>query len=173
MRDWLFQSLFFRLFDLIKGFDMNDVSSVATAVAAKPAFNVVVPFNGVMTVQLNSLMAEKLIAFLDEFEDIDAELAAFRKALSGKNRVSWTSKDGVHTFSIDKLVSVTQVMFNNAMTQSLKSLIYEESQDSGEVDRFINALGKAMHNPVKAGEIRREKVRQRQYDDGDGTWESR
>lgn len=144
---------------------------------AKPAFNVVVPFNGTWTVQMNRLFVASLSEFLDEFEDIDPELKALRTALMKNERCAWLSKDGSCEFEIGRLGGVTTLTSNEQVRNSLKTLIFDETQSSGNVNSYVAALGKALHNPYKASDIRRDKVRQRQGvgvgDDGDdsgGSW---
>lgn len=52
----------------------------------RPKFNVVEPFEGVVMVQMNTAMSKLLQDFIGEFEDLEVELQALRRALNDPRR---------------------------------------------------------------------------------------
>ena len=138
-------------------------------VESKAAFNVVVPFDGVTIIQLNKSMAELLADFLESFEDeIEPELDALLKSLDRSG--SWSRKASGAAFSVDIFEGVVTVQVNQAMSNLIKDCINE----SDDIEVELRALGKAIENPIRCAELRRQRHlkrrEERESDSREGQW---
>lgn len=116
----------------------------------KPTFDVPVPFLGVYTIRCNAAWAAHMQNLINEFEDVEPEIAAFRDALNDPITMGCNIVDDNRepSFSIEKPYrGVIVIKMNEPMRDLLIDFITEESADGG-VDNVTWAFSKALIDPV-------------------------
>ena len=123
----------------------------------QPRFDATPCFNGVYVIRCNLVWAERMVSFLDEFDnpnDLEAELLEFRKALINRGPYSFNAPvndghrgDAPPAFVVDKIFIDTITMkLNESMRRMLMNFIHEEAI-AGGVDPVIAAFGLALRSP--------------------------
>ncbi len=123
----------------------------------KPAFNVVVPFDGVTIIQMNDSMVNILSNLFEDFDDNEPEIDALSKCLSTPG--TWARKSTGASFSTEIFCGVTTLQTNQAMADIVKNYI---NNTDDEIDIEIRALSKAIENPTRCAELRRLRHLKRQ-----------
>lgn len=135
-------------------------------VAPKPRFNVVIPFDGITTVQMNGVMADILHNFVDDVDDVDAEIYALAEALRNPSEprtypADWVRVDNSRpNFAVWKFRRMICVLLNDCMAKMLQNFI----QETENVEVQIHALSKALADPSGCYELRQSKMRARQQE---------
>lgn len=119
---------------------------------ARPAFNVVEPFDGILIVQMNGPMRDLLRDFIFEFDEIDTEMYALAEALTDPRR--WFRRATGAAFSTERFESVTSVHLNQYMCRTIRDFI---DQCDGHLERELLALSKAIANPEQCYRLRKAK----------------
>lgn len=135
----------------------------------RPIFNVLVPFDGNTTVQMNHAMANTISRFVFEFDDIDTEMYALAEFL--RDPGSWHRKNSGIAFSVDIFGSMINMNMNQEMLEMFKSYLSEIDNDNDGNYNILRALMHALNDPIRAYEVYvrkyAERVRRNQPQDID------
>lgn len=127
-----------------------------------PAFNVCVPFQRIIMVQMNLAMRDLLHDFFDELVDdsTEEELVAFRDALEDPAVYVHATKPTEPSFLVcERYMNVVVVEMNDAMKGLIRKFINEID---GGVEDEIWAFNRALQNPEASRKIRQQKRINRQ-----------
>lgn len=123
----------------------------------QPRFDATPAFNGVYVIRCNRYWAQRMVNFLDEFDnpnDLETEILEFRKALVNRGPYSFTAPadeamqgDPPPAFVVDGIFLDTITMkLNESMRRVLMGFIHEEAI-AGGVDPVVAAFGLALRSP--------------------------
>lgn len=125
--------------------------------SSRPIFNVLVPFDGNTTVQMNLQMAEEISRFIFEFDEIDDEIYVLAGLL--KDPGSWYRKANNVAFSVDVFGSMVNLNMNQEMLEIFVSYLEELENDGNST--ILKALMHALKDPIRAYEIYLKKYMER------------
>lgn len=118
----------------------------------KPTFNVVRPFMGVLTVQMNHAMSIALQNFIDDVEGLETEIEAFAAALHDPIQDgAYVYKEGPSFVVHRSFKGVVTLDLNEDMRHLLIQFI---SDIEGGVDKIIWAFRLALEDPEGCVEAR-------------------
>ncbi len=144
-------------------------------VPQKPTFDVAVPFMGVLMFRCNHAMSMALQRFIDDVEDVENEIIAFKEAFRDPTENgAFVYKDGPSFVVNRSFKGVIQGQMNQEMRELLSNFIGDVE---GGVDKIIWAFKLALENPGRHvnnhgghGGFKRRRVvgPNANYEDGDG-----
>ncbi len=118
----------------------------------KPTFNVVEPFDNILLIQMNVVMADSLRSYIFSFDEIDVDLYSLAEGLTDPRM--WQRTLSQAGFLTERFENVVTVQLNPPMRHKLRDnlscAIYDEEPE-------LVALGKALESPEKCYQIRKQK----------------
>jgi hypothetical protein len=127
----------------------------------RPIFNVLIPFSGYTTIQMNVEMAAAISNYLFEFENAASEIYALAEALQDYG--SFTRKASSTAFSVDIFGHMVVLHMNSEMRDLLKSYLDDLESDDSEDDQLsiLRAMKHAVNDPTRAYEMYVKKHKRR------------
>lgn len=119
-----------------------------------PIFNVLVPFIGNTTIQMNQAMAAAIANFILDFNDTDAEIYALAECL--RDPGSYHRKATNTAFSVDAFGQQINLNLNQEMREMLKSYLNDLDNNHDEEhpnDAILRAMKYAINDPIRAYEM--------------------
>ena len=111
----------------------------------KPTFDVAVPFLGVLMFRCNHAMSMALQRFIDDVEDVENEIIAFKEAFRDPTENgAFVYKDGPSFVVNRSFKGVIQGQMNQDMRELLSNFIGDVE---GGVDKIVWAFKLALENP--------------------------
>jgi len=132
-----------------------------------PAFNVCLPFQRIIMVQMNVAMRDMLSNFFNELVDdkdkeTEEEIIAFRDALEDPSIYVHATRPDEPSFLIcERYMGVIVIELNEAMRDLIRYFIGEIE---GRIEDEIWAFNRALADPEASREIRDSKLRAKRTD---------